>query len=64
MSDAVGDRIRRPSRDSFNNAKPRCLSAFHPKAETTRKIFWGKEDSTRCTVPILTGHHEYNNPMI
>lgn len=59
IMEAKGDRMRRPSRHNFNSAKPRCLSAFQPKAETIRRILVGKEDSNRCTAPILTNEKKW-----
>jgi hypothetical protein len=58
--EAVGDRIRSLSKQSLIKAKPKCLSAFHPKADTILRILAGRVDSTRCTAPILYGN--INNP--
>jgi hypothetical protein len=51
--DANGERILLPSRQSLSKAKPRCLSARHPKADTSLRIFGGSEDKSRWTDPIL-----------
>ena len=53
IMEAKGERIRCPSIQSLSNANPKCLSAFHPKADTIFKILAGREDSKICTDPIL-----------
>lgn len=51
--DAEGDRIRSLSRHSLIKAKPKCLSAFQPNADTILRILVGSVDNTKCTAPIL-----------
>lgn len=51
--DANGDRIVLLSRHNFNKANPRLRSACHPKADITLRILGGKDESTRCTDPML-----------
>lgn len=53
INEAKGDLIRFPSRHNFNKAKPRCLSAFQPNADTSFKTFGGNDDNNKCTDPIL-----------
>ena len=48
--------MRWPSMQSLSKANPRCLSAFHPKAETIFRILAGREDSKMCTDPMLVNN--------
>lgn len=52
IKEAKGDRMPFPSRHSFSNANPNCLSLLNPSVEKILRILGGNDDSKRCTVPI------------